>query len=693
MTPSTRISSNTCNDNDDGDGMQTPADEISGLLRSKTQKHSNLVRKKNILLRVFSVVVFVAVVLLTRTFLLATKERHNTIPPSTLGKWARAALKKNVNDITVNNLSVEKTNVFRDNNNPGNQRSIHIALDFLKKACPEFMDSNILKDDDRLVKAGRNVESLVVASTIIVNNDDNIHKQQQQQQDDKLNAGLELLVEEIRILASGKVKVPKVRFGKTNVQIPIITLGAMRFQQSWKNKITDMSQIDEDGQSNLLRILRYAIFDLGINHIETAKWYGTSELQLGQALQTLYKEEQGLQREDLIIQTKIATSPSVSKFRNDIEHSLKVLQTDYIDLFSLHCVSSEEEYNLLFENNDSATGTMMDVIRDYVTAGKIRHVGFSSHGRADFISKMIQTNAFEYANIHYHAFGSYTASGDGKYGGNLQNIQLMKEKDMGVFIISPFDKGGRLYAPSKKLRSITLPTLEPINYGALWLWSHAEQQQQNNSNTNAAANVPPDIHTIVNGAARPSDLDQAAVAAYMYGTDKRRMVQKVNTVNQRLREVAVKTFDEDWIDTWFYGVPNCSTDDDKIMFGQMVWMYNLVKTFGMLEFCKDRYANFESNTQRWNLTLTTPENIHNISSWYMMPGCEIDPQESYSMELADVPKEHLARVLDALSFVYKFCSHHSNNSKDISGNIPADWGTAYDMRPWAAFPERTGPSH
>merc|ERR1712238_462392 len=102
-------------------------------------------------------------------------------------------------------------------------------------------------------------------------------------------------------------------------------------------------------------------------------------------------------------------------------------------------------------NNDNDNGNSsgsMDAVNEYVAAGKIRHVGFSSHGRAEFISKMIRTDAFEYANIHYNAFGSYTSSGDGTFGGNLQNVRLMKEKDMGVFIISPFNTGGKLYSPS-----------------------------------------------------------------------------------------------------------------------------------------------------------------------------------------------------------------------------------------------------
>lgn len=68
--------------------------------------------------------------------------------------------------------------------------------------------------------------------------------------------------------------------------------------------------------------------------------------------------------------------------------------------------------------------------------------------------------------VHYHFEGSYTASGDGDVNeGNLDNIRLANEHDMGVFIISPYDKGGRLYAPSHLSRELMLPEMEPMQYG------------------------------------------------------------------------------------------------------------------------------------------------------------------------------------------------------------------------------------
>eukprot|EP01052_Picozoa_sp_SAG31_P001273 SAG31_NODE_42_length_31262_cov_46.416231_32_plen_82_part_00 len=55
----------------------------------------------------------------------------------------------------------------------------------------------------------------------------------------------------------------------------------------------------------------------------------------------------------------------------------------------------------------------------------------------------INTGKFDYVNLHYHYIGSYTASGSGpERNANLAAVQAAKRHDMGVFIISPYDKGG-----------------------------------------------------------------------------------------------------------------------------------------------------------------------------------------------------------------------------------------------------------
>ena len=75
----------------------------------------------------------------------------------------------------------------------------------------------------------------------------------------------------------------------------------MRYQQSWSDIAPET--VDEAGQRNLEATILRAL-ELGINHIETARGYGSSEMQLGYILPRL-------PRDKMIVQTKVAPFASV----------------------------------------------------------------------------------------------------------------------------------------------------------------------------------------------------------------------------------------------------------------------------------------------------------------------------------------------------------------------------------------------
>eukprot|EP01051_Picozoa_sp_SAG22_P021957 SAG22_NODE_5065_length_1095_cov_0.824297_2_plen_173_part_01 len=101
-------------------------------------------------------------------------------------------------------------------------------------------------------------------------------------------------------------------------------------------------------------------------------------------------------------------------------------------------------------------------------AWQIRWVGFSTHGMEPIISAACATGKFDYVNLHYQFIGSFTASGSGASGGTWPAIVAARKSDMGVFIISPTDKGGQLYKPPTKFAELTAP-LSPIEFNNLWL--------------------------------------------------------------------------------------------------------------------------------------------------------------------------------------------------------------------------------
>jgi predicted aldo/keto reductase-like oxidoreductase len=573
-----------------------------------------------------------------------------------------------------------------------NQTTISLARTFLVQACPSFLsalhdESSELFDQesisDRLIKLGR-----IIRSTV---NDCSESK-------DMAEKSLALAVEECELLAHilnpqdqahgpnstvlspdklHKRVVPKVRFGKTELQMPILTLGCMRFQQSWNRGPADnvhtIDQVTPECQDNLIRILKYAI-RVGINHIETAKAYGSSELQLGYALSALFKEG-FVKREDLIIQSKAGVSAATTPqdLVSLVEDSLKKLQVEYLDLFSLHGLNTSDHYDWIFKRGKQ--GSLIEAVQSLKLRGKIRHIGFSTHAPVNIIRKLIESDVFEYVNLHYHWCGSYTCSGEGQYGGNIENVKLCAQKDMGVFIISAFDKGGRLYAPSKKLRSLTLPDLEPISYGALWLWHHERHDRDRTP-----------IHTIVCGAARPSDLDQPTVAALM--NDWPKTIQRVDNVRQRLRRAMDESFHPQWAEVWHSGLTNYQESKYGTQLGNVVWLYNLIKSYGMLEFSQERYDPLDASLQKYD---TSKGKVANIASmgpfWGWAPGFAPNPEWDYSDDLVHCPEENLKYVKAAITFVHQLCSKESKK-KEIHTQTLVEWETAYDLRPWVAFPER-----
>ena len=307
--------------------------------------------------------------------------------------------------------------------------------------------------------------------------------------------------------------------------------------------------------------------------------------------------------------------------------------------------------------------------------------------------------------VHYHFMGSYTASGDGidaTFEGNLGNVRLARERDMGVFVISAFDKGGRLYAPSHLVRELTLPEMEPMEYGASWLWHHHRHHH-------GARDGDAPVHTIVCGAARPSDLDQPILAAIRSATGGGR--RDFEVVSSRMRERRDRVLGERWASTWHVGLPNYTQSEARgYQIGNMVWLYNVVRMYGMLDYSRDRYNTMVGNTSRWDIEKTWRENVFASPGFNWMPGCAYDPSHDYGPDLRDVPEENRARVLEAMEFVHEWCcparskymsleagpaddDDDDENKKENEGGggarvIPLEWQAAYDMRPWTAFPER-----
>ncbi|MBD2414219.1 oxidoreductase [Nostoc calcicola FACHB-389] len=212
------------------------------------------------------------------------------------------------------------------------------------------------------------------------------------------------------------------RFGKTNLRLSVFSLGTMRYLADFENAQQTIEQA----------------LALGINHLETAKGYGRSQEYLARAL----KAGLSVPRTKLHVTTKIPATADADTMRRCIDESLEQLQIDYLDCLGIHGLNTWQHLEWVQAKNGC-----MQAVEEAVADGRVRHVGFSTHGSLELIQAAINTDFFEFVNLHYYYFFQRHAPA----------IQLAAEKDMGIFIISPADKGGRLYTPPQTLKDLCQP--------------------------------------------------------------------------------------------------------------------------------------------------------------------------------------------------------------------------------------------
>src|SRR5437899_1140313 len=160
------------------------------------------------------------------------------------------------------------------------------------------------------------------------------------------------------------------RFGRTEIQMPVFSCGGMRYQFKWQDVAP--KEIPAESQANLEATIHQALA-LGINHIETARGYGTSEMQLGNLLPKL-------PREKIIVQTKISPRASAREFLETFEKSLKYLGLDYVDLLALHGVNNRELLHYGLKRDGCVAA-----VRALQKQGRVRFLGFSTNATTDII--------------------------------------------------------------------------------------------------------------------------------------------------------------------------------------------------------------------------------------------------------------------------------------------------------------------
>jgi predicted aldo/keto reductase-like oxidoreductase len=340
------------------------------------------------------------------------------------------------------------------------------------------------------------------------------------------------------------------RFGRTELQMPVFSCGGMRYQFKWQD--VDPHEIPSENQKNLDDTIRRAV-SLGINHIETARGYGSSEMQLGYVLPTL-------PRDKIIVQTKIAPMARAEDFFKTFERSLKYLRLDYVDLLALHGINNREFLEWSLRRNGCLAAA-----RKLQAEGRVRFVGFSTHATTDIILEAVNSREFDYLNLHWYFVNDL----------NWLAIEAAHRLDMGVFIISPNDKGGKLYEPPKKLVELCEP-LTPMQFNDLYCLAR------------------PQVHTLSCGASKPGDFEEHIAALSHYD----RLADTIAPIEARLRSEMKHALGADWCQRWSEGLPHYVDVPGKVNVMEILRLWMFAKSLDLVAWAKMRY-NLLGQADHW----------------------------------------------------------------------------------------------
>jgi predicted aldo/keto reductase-like oxidoreductase len=335
---------------------------------------------------------------------------------------------------------------------------------------------------------------------------------------------------------------PVRRFGRTELPMPVLSLGGMRFQQSWNDLPAD--HISAESQANLRATLEAAV-DAGFRHVETARHYGSSERQLGWLLPQVPDPGR-------ILQTKVPPQEDPAAFEAELRLSFERLGVQRVDLLAIHGLNLPEHLEQTLR-----PGGCLEVVRRWQAEGRVGSVGFSTHAPLPLIEEAINSGAFDYVNLHWYFIRQ----------DNLPAIEAAIAQDMGVFVISPTDKGGHLHTPSPLLRELCSP-LHPIVFNDLFCLS------------------APGIHTISVGAARPEDLELHLQAVQLLP----QAAELLPPIVARLEQVRREVLGEAWLASWQQGLPAWQDTPGQINLPTLLWLHNLVEAWGLEGYAKARYG-------------------------------------------------------------------------------------------------------
>ncbi len=195
----------------------------------------------------------------------------------------------------------------------------------------------------------------------------------------------------------------KIRLGKTNLMCSRIGFGGIPIQRV--------------SEEEAIAVVRHCL-DMGINFIDTATNYTTSEERIGKAIK-------GYRREDILIATKSHSRPP-QDLRKDLEQSLRRMDIDYIDLYQFHDVRDGDDTEQILK-----PGGTLDAVEKAKKEGLVRHIGVCAH-RLHAAIPLAKTGRFETMQFPFNYITDEAKE---------ELIPLCREMDIGFIVMKPLAGG------------------------------------------------------------------------------------------------------------------------------------------------------------------------------------------------------------------------------------------------------------
>jgi uncharacterized protein len=200
--------------------------------------------------------------------------------------------------------------------------------------------------------------------------------------------------------------------GNTNIEVSRFGLGGIPLQ-----RISEKEAVE---------VVSYAI-EKGIDFIDTARNYTTSESRIGKAIEQTSKK--------VIVSSK-SVNRTADGIRRDIEKSMKELKLDYIDFYHCHSVATIEDYSRVTAKDGALNGLLKAKEEEI-----IGHTGVSSYN-VEVMEKIVGDNLFETIMVGFNIVEPIAYK---------SVIPKAMENGRGIFIMKPL-AGGVIGIPELALR-------------------------------------------------------------------------------------------------------------------------------------------------------------------------------------------------------------------------------------------------